>query len=373
MFLADASSALVSDSAFPDSDPYFYLLQSNGRNSLCLLTGLDVETYSALLLECKLVRIRNNKDGSRSIQVHDDTWHQFLNSFHLSGGAVGWEDHAEFTKGAIKLAAIDGVTAGSDNTSATATMAMLRVGKVRSGEDTPQCTAINHGVEPPRMNAGMRRAKMTKLSEELRCNNLMCYTDVSRMVPGINEIYESDIIFSHSTNDNSAAGEKEMITLCLAKKKDEERTNSLSISPNSYMAGDLAFLAFMMGKENFSSQWCNWCRSTKQDWQTGRAIQSDEMWDINKIDAQVKKIAEDKLTGTDMVGVRRSPLAKIPFDNIIFAGLHAGIGIGNMITDHLEEFIDIEVEHLSDEEFRVRQTKRTTERDVKELRDEKDV
>ena len=56
MFLADASSALVSDSAFPDSDPYFYLLQSNGRNSLCLLTGLDVETYSALLLECKLVQ-----------------------------------------------------------------------------------------------------------------------------------------------------------------------------------------------------------------------------------------------------------------------------------------------------------------------------
>ena len=97
------------------------------------------------------------------------------------------------------------------------------------------------------------------------------------------------------------------------------------------------------------------------------------MWTIERINAQVTKIANNNLTGTDMRGVRCSLLAKIPFSNIIFAGLHAGIGIGNMITDYLEEFIDIEVEHLSDEEFRERQTKIDTEYDLRELRDEKAV
>ena len=59
-FLADASSALVSHSAPRASHSYFYLPQSDGRNSMCLLTGLDCETYSALLLKCRLISIRNN-------------------------------------------------------------------------------------------------------------------------------------------------------------------------------------------------------------------------------------------------------------------------------------------------------------------------
>jgi hypothetical protein len=192
------------------------------------------------------------------------------------------------------------------------------------------------------------------------------------LIHGINEIFDSNILFEHSSDDDSVIGGKAQFTLRLAKK-DEDNTGTLYNSPMSYMAGDLAFLSYMMGKENFSSQWCNWCRSTKADWQTGRQILEDELWNIERIDAQVMKIAKDKLTGPDMLGVRRSPLVKIPFNNIIFAGLHAGIGIGNMITDFLEEFIDIKVEHLSDEEFQTRQQKRDTKRDVVEMRADKEV
>ena len=60
-FLADSSSTL--------DLPNFYLLQSIGWKSLCLLTGLSVMDYSTLLIECKLLQIRKNKDSSRSVVV----------------------------------------------------------------------------------------------------------------------------------------------------------------------------------------------------------------------------------------------------------------------------------------------------------------
>ena len=47
-FLADSSTSL--------GRPYFYLIQSNGWESLCLLTRLSVQDYSKLLLQSKLVR-----------------------------------------------------------------------------------------------------------------------------------------------------------------------------------------------------------------------------------------------------------------------------------------------------------------------------
>jgi hypothetical protein len=42
---------------------YFYLIQSNGWKCLCSLTELSVHDYSKLLLQNKLVLVRNNKDA----------------------------------------------------------------------------------------------------------------------------------------------------------------------------------------------------------------------------------------------------------------------------------------------------------------------
>jgi hypothetical protein len=56
-FIATSSAAL--------GHPYFYLIRTNTRWSLCLLSGLSPINYSALLLECQLVNIRTNTaDGS---------------------------------------------------------------------------------------------------------------------------------------------------------------------------------------------------------------------------------------------------------------------------------------------------------------------
>jgi hypothetical protein len=69
-FLADSYASL--------GCPYFYLIQSYGWKSLCLLTGLSVQDYSKLLLQSKLVLVRNNNDGSRLIKVDKDQWNLFL-------------------------------------------------------------------------------------------------------------------------------------------------------------------------------------------------------------------------------------------------------------------------------------------------------
>jgi len=97
-FVADSSASL--------GRPYFYLIQSNGWKSLCLLTGLSVQDYSKLLLQSKLVLARNNNDGSRLIKVDRDKWNTFLGRFQLRGDVYGKGGHVELMDGYIKHAAI---------------------------------------------------------------------------------------------------------------------------------------------------------------------------------------------------------------------------------------------------------------------------
>ena len=103
-FLADSSASLRC--------PYFYLIQSNGWKSLCLLTGLSVQDYSKLLLLSKLVRVRTNKDGSRLIWVVRDDWNTILGRFELRGDIYGKGGCVELTDGKIKHAAIERTMGG---------------------------------------------------------------------------------------------------------------------------------------------------------------------------------------------------------------------------------------------------------------------
>jgi len=96
--LADSSASL--------GRPYFYLIQSNGWKNLCLLTGLSVQDYSKLLLQSKLVLVRNNNNGSRLIKVDRDQWNLFLGRFQLQGDIYGEGGCVELTDGYIKHAAI---------------------------------------------------------------------------------------------------------------------------------------------------------------------------------------------------------------------------------------------------------------------------
>jgi hypothetical protein len=156
-FLAESSASL--------GRPFFYLIQSNGWKSLCLLTGLSVQDYSKLLLQSKLVRVRNNKDGSRSIRVDRDDWNTFLGRFQLRADIYGKGGCVELTDGRINYTAIERTMGGRiDHTTTnlkSAMMCVLRVGAVAPGETPPSNTAINREDDvPPRINKQMRRAKL---------------------------------------------------------------------------------------------------------------------------------------------------------------------------------------------------------------------
>ena len=104
-FVEEASSALAS--------PYFYLLQSNGWKSLCLLTGLSEEVYSALLLKCDLVRFENKSDGTRTVAVRGDAWNNFLMLGNLRGDIKDRRGGcAELSKGKINKTAIERTMGG---------------------------------------------------------------------------------------------------------------------------------------------------------------------------------------------------------------------------------------------------------------------
>ena len=88
---------------------------------------------------------------------------------------------------------------------------------------------------------------------------------------------------------------------------------------------------------------CNWCKYSKAEWQVDCDVNiNDMLWDINGINFQVDCNVTRGFTDARMRGVRSSPKSLIPFSRIIFSGLHASIGIGNRIIDHLEEFIDVD-------------------------------
>ena len=129
-----------------------------------------------------------------------------------------------------------------------------------------------------------------------------------------------------------------------------------------------------MGKDNFSSSWCNWCKYSKAEWQVNCDVNNNDMlWDINGINVQVDCNVAHGFTDARMRGVWLSPKSLIPFAQIIFSGFHAGIGIGNRLIEHLEEFIDVDDENISHEEFQLRASKESSENNIKHLRNLKEV
>jgi hypothetical protein len=101
---------------------------------MCLLTGLTIKAYSALLIECKLVRINELRDGSQLVQVDKIEWDKFLMGPDLRGDIVGRGRRAELTDGCINKAAIK-ITAeieGEEGNMGSTMMWMLRVGKLGS-------------------------------------------------------------------------------------------------------------------------------------------------------------------------------------------------------------------------------------------------
>ncbi len=62
-----------------------------------------------------------------------------------------------------------------------------------------------------------------------------------------------------------------------------------TIKPSSYLAGNLAFLAYIIGKRKLRSLWCNWCKSKSSDWKCVPCEDLDEdiLWNIVGVNEHV--------------------------------------------------------------------------------------
>ncbi len=76
-FIAQSSAALA--------HPYFYIIRTNTKWSLCLLSGLSPTIYSTLLLKCDLVEIHTSRDGSKSVRLAREKLIEFINQYGLRG------------------------------------------------------------------------------------------------------------------------------------------------------------------------------------------------------------------------------------------------------------------------------------------------
>jgi hypothetical protein len=107
---------------------------------------------------------------------------------------------------------------------------------------------------------------------------------MSSHVEGINTIEESDILFLYASEDD----DKDTNTLILNLTPRHRHVSTFYVKPTPFLAGDLAFLAVIMGKDNFSLSWCNWCKYSKAEWQVDCDVNNNDMlWDINGINVQV--------------------------------------------------------------------------------------
>ncbi|KAL7547083.1 LOW QUALITY PROTEIN: hypothetical protein ACHAWF_010401 [Thalassiosira exigua] len=175
-------------------------------------------------------------------------------------------------------------------------------------------------------------------------------------VSGINKIWDSDIVFEGGDTEASPDFEIDLID------SSSQEAHKHRIHPNTYVAGDLVFLAIMMGKESFTSAWCNWCKLSKAEWQDSDC--NPELWELKTIIEQAHINEENKYKDERRRG---------PWKIIFFSGLHALIGIINDVLESLATFVDVQVEQITNEELQLRRDKVATEIRIRWLRQDKEV
>ena len=112
-----------------------------------------------------------------------------------------------------------------------------------------------------------------------------------------------------------------------------------------FLTGDLAFLATIIGKENFDSFWCCFCDLMKDAWQNSDDCVGID-WTLERIAEQLELNETQQNKGVDQRGVREEPFFNIDVDHIIFPVLHALIGIGNKVMSYFIDECECHIEAL---------------------------
>jgi hypothetical protein len=101
------------------------------------------------------------------------------------------------------------------------------------------------------------------------------HTCMPEMMKGVNLIKRSQIVFSQESYGNN----KTKMILSLREDANEQQSNDGTICRTiklvSFVAGDLAFLVYLMEKDNFSLAWCNWGKNPSSVWKVASNTNGD--------------------------------------------------------------------------------------------------
>ncbi len=105
---------------------------------------------------------------------------------------------------------------------------------------------------------------------------ILDHTCMPEMIKGVNLIERLHIVFLQESNGNN----KTKMILSLRKDANEQQSDDgticHAIKPVSFVAGDFAFLlVYLMGKDNFSLMWCNWCKIPSSVWKMASNTNGD--------------------------------------------------------------------------------------------------
>jgi hypothetical protein len=118
------------------------------------------------------------------------------------------------------------------------------------------------------------------------------------------------------------------------------------------IAGDLAFYATILGKENVSSVWCTWCKLSKAGW-AHEGHQPRECWTLDAMQQLRQNLSLGNIPNDaeTIKGCTEPPLFNaVPVENYIVPVLHLLIGVGNNLLESLLEWVSERVEKLTHRE-----------------------
>lgn len=137
------------------------------------------------------------------------------------------------------------------------------------------------------------------------------------------------------------------IVTCFESDLDDPEDTALApIQVEQFIAGDLAWECFCLGKEGAANNWCIHCMLNSSQWSEANHGKGG-CWSIDKLN----DIADSDKKGPNRMGVkRRTYFPWIPIENYILPILHLCIGLGNDVIDYFGFLVEWRLTKLSPEE-----------------------
>jgi hypothetical protein len=118
------------------------------------------------------------------------------------------------------------------------------------------------------------------------------------------------------------------------------------IQVEQFIAGDLAWDCFCLGKEGAANSWCIYCKHGPPQWSVPNHDKG-ECWTMEDLE----EMADSNKKGTKRMGVkRRTYFPWIPVENYILPVLHLKIGLGNNVIDYFGFLVEWRLTKLSQQE-----------------------